>query len=126
MKGSDLPELFNHMASSRGGGFPQVSEGVSFTINRATGKVENLLAGGKPVDPEKLYNIATNSFMATGGDDYTVFLKAEETYDTSMFQQDAMIEYILHLGGTISPENAGRFTVVEEEASAVPAGTTGG
>jgi len=46
------------------GSMPQVSEGVSFTINTASGKVENLLIGNHPVDSSKpIKLLTTGSFI---------------------------------------------------------------
>ncbi len=36
-------------------------------------KVENLLVAGEPIDPEATYKLATNDFIAVGGDGYTMF-----------------------------------------------------
>lgn len=114
IKGADLIPLFDFIATTPGkGAFPQVSEGVSFTINTATGKCEDILIKGKPIDPERIYRIATNSFMAVGGDGYQAFENAIERYDTSVFQRDACIEYIIHLGGKIKPELKNRIKFVE-------------
>lgn len=114
IKGSDLLPLFDFIATTPGkGAFPQVSAGVSFTINTITGKCEDILIKGKPIEPERLYKIATNSFMAVGGDGYQAFVNAIERYDTSVFQRDTWIEYIIHLGGRIKPELKNRIKSVE-------------
>lgn len=113
MKGSDLIELFNYIATipQGKGAFPQVSEGVSFTINYEKGICENVLIGGKPIDPDAQYKIATNSYMATGGDGYVVFKKAIALYDTAMMQRDIMIEYIKKVK-KVAPEIKGRITII--------------
>jgi 5'-nucleotidase/UDP-sugar diphosphatase len=118
LKGSDLIELFNYIATipNGAGAFPQVSDGVKFTINYQTMKCENILINGKPIDENKVYKIATNSYMATGGDGYVVFKKALSFYDTSMFQRDVFIEYIKALGGKITPVLYGRITIIQKTA----------
>ncbi|MCX8057797.1 MAG: 5'-nucleotidase C-terminal domain-containing protein [Spirochaetes bacterium] len=118
LKGSDVIELFNYIATipNGAGAFPQVSDGVTFTINYQTGKCENILINGKPIDPNKIYKIATNSYLATGGDGYTIFKKAISFYDTSMFQRDVFIEYIKYLGGKIKPILYGRIKIIQKTA----------
>ncbi len=113
MKGSDLIELFNYIATipQGKGAFPQVSEGLSFTINYEKGVCENILVQGKPIDPNATYKIATNSYMATGGDGYVVFKKALNVYDTSMMQRDVMIEYIKKVK-QVAPIIKGRITII--------------
>lgn len=114
LKGVDVQALFDFVASTPGkGAFPQVSDGVSFTINTVTGKTENVLIGGQPIDPAKVYTIATNSYMATGGDGYVAFKNALSTYETSLFQRDALIEYVKFLGKDLVPEIKGRITIVK-------------
>lgn len=114
IKGSDLLSLFDFIATTPGkGSFPQVSEGVSFTINTAAGKCEAVLINGKPIEPERIYRIATNSFQAIGGDGYQAFEKAIERYDTSIFQRDACIDYLIHLGGKIKPELKNRIRLIQ-------------
>lgn len=122
LKGSDVQALFDYIATiPRGkGAFPQVSKEVSFTINYATGKCENILINGKPIDPEKIYAIATNSYLAAGGDGYKVFLKAVDKYDASIMQRDVFIQYIKYLGGTITPEVEGRINIIEKNEAYVP------
>ena len=112
--------MFDYIASITpgGGAFPQVSSGVSFTINYNTGKCENILVGGKPVDPAKKYRIATNSYMADGGDNYAVFKKSGSKYDTSKFQRDVLIEYIrVQLKGEITAPKTGRIIIIPKKTS---------
>lgn len=101
------------------GAFPQVSNGISFTINRGTGKCENILIDGKTIDPDKTYKIVTNSYLGSGGDGYKVFLKALDRFDSSTFQRDILVEYIKHLGGNIKPEVKGRITVIDQSKNTV-------
>lgn len=120
LKGDDVQDLFNYVATVQtgNGAFPQVSNGVSFTINRGTGKCENILIDGKPIDPDKTYKIVTNSYLGSGGDGYKIFLKAVERFDSSAFQRDVLVEYIKHLGGNIKPEVKGRITVIDQSKDA--------
>ena len=113
MKGSGVLSLFDYIATiyMGRGAFPQVSEGLRFTINYAAGKCEDILINGKPVDPDRMYKIATNSYLANGGDGYKVFLKAIDRFDSSMFQRDVFIEYIKYLGPSIRPEVKRRIKV---------------
>ncbi|GAB1456253.1 MAG: 5'-nucleotidase C-terminal domain-containing protein [Spirochaetia bacterium] len=113
LKGTDVQAMFDFILTTPGkGAFAQVSDGVSYTINLVTNKIENVLIGGKPIDPAKVYTIATNSYLATGGDGYTMFKNSLSNYETSMFQRDALIEYVQKLGKPLVPEIKGRITII--------------
>lgn len=114
LRGHQIKELFDYIATipSGKGGFPQVSEGVRFTIDYTARKCENISIDGSPIDPERTYTIATNSYMAAGGDGYRILENAEEKYDTSVFLRDAVIEYIIHLGGILKPEPKQRINLI--------------
>jgi len=116
MTGRDVLAMFDFVATvPRGkGAFPQVSKGVEFTIDFGTGEVRDLTINGKAVDQNATYKVATNSFMAAGGDGYTM-MKSGYHYDTSAFQRDVVIDYLQHLGGSIEPETEGRITVIEAQ-----------
>lgn len=123
LKGNDVQALFDFIATipQGKGGFPQVSDGVKFTINYTTGKCENILINGQPIDPNKSYKIATNSFTASGGDGYVMFKNATHKYDTSLFMRDVIIDYIISQGGKLKPEVKGRMLVIGEKlASYMP------
>lgn len=57
-----------------GGRFPQVS-GLSFSYDAKKppgARVSNVLIDGRPLQENRNYTLATNNFVATGGDDYTM------------------------------------------------------
>ena len=114
LSGAEIMELFNIIGTIKQGkgGFPQVSAGVSFTIDAGSGKVTDILIEGKPVVPDGTYRISTNSFLAGGGDGYTIFNKASKRYDTSVFQRDVLIEYIQSMEKPIEPATYDRFNVI--------------
>ena len=60
------------------GRFPQVS-GLTVTYSRSAPnglRIQAILIKEKPIDPNREYQVATNDFMAAGGDGYKVFGEA--------------------------------------------------
>jgi len=114
MSGAQVQAMFDFVATiPRGkGGFPQVSDGVSFTVDFTTGQSSDILINGQPIDPNATYKVATNSFMAAGGDGYSMMEGYQ--YDTSAYQRDVVIDYIQSMdAGVIAPATFGRITVIE-------------
>ena len=115
MRGADLIELFNFMATipQGAGGFPQFSREVRLTLDVPNQRVTSLTIGGAPIDPDRVYRFCTNDFLLTGGDGYTVLAeRAMETYNTSLLLSYVVIEYIRSQGGVITPATDGRMNVV--------------
>ena len=114
MTGADVQAMFDFIStlSLGSGAFPQVSKGVSFIADVGKDEARDVLINGRPIDLSRTYKVATNSFMAVGGDNYTMMASGFR-YDTSQFQRDAIIDYIQFLGGTISPKTENRITVIE-------------
>jgi len=81
LTGRQLKEALEHGVSSLeepSGRFPQVS-GLSFTYSRtapAGSRVKEVLILGQPLELEREYTVATNDFLAAGGDGYKVFGEA--------------------------------------------------
>lgn len=50
--------------------------------------------GGQPIDPEKLYNVATIDFLLSGGDQIAIGALAEDVVLTSVLIRDVMLEYV--------------------------------
>ena len=82
------------------------------TIDMSKKKCTQVMINGKPLDKSRNYKIATNSYLAAGGDGYRIFLKAIDAYDSSMFQRDVLIEYIEYLGGRIKPQTLDRIQIL--------------
>jgi len=81
LTGAQLKAALEHGVSrleEPSGSFPQVS-GLTFTYSRrapAGSRVKDVTVGGRPLDPQKGYLVATVDFLAAGGDGYTVFGEA--------------------------------------------------
>ena len=81
LTGKQIRETLEYGVSSdaeKPGRFPQVS-GLSFTYNpRAPvgSRVKDVTIGGRPLDPQQEYTVATNDFLAAGGDGYQAFGEA--------------------------------------------------
>ncbi len=66
-----------------------------------------LQIGDRPVDDRKTYRVATNSFIAEGGDLYEVFLQVKPA-DTGASLSDVVMEYFKK-HGEIQPPRMGRL-----------------
>ncbi|HHX30529.1 MAG TPA: bifunctional metallophosphatase/5'-nucleotidase [Clostridiaceae bacterium] len=109
--GQDIIDALAHGAKgfpAPGGGFPQVS-GMSYTIvTEITGDVESftgitdVLVDGTPIDPAKSYTLATNDFMAVGGDGYEMFEDSEQVLLHGLMLE-AFIELIEDLTAQAGP-----------------------
>jgi 2',3'-cyclic-nucleotide 2'-phosphodiesterase (5'-nucleotidase family) len=96
------------------GRFPQVS-GITVEAdpNRPPGsRVLSIKVGDAPLDDAKTYLIATNDFMARGGDGYSMFENARRTLpeaDSPLLASEVM-DYIQKLG-TVRSSAAGRVVL---------------
>ena len=81
LKGKQIRDTLEHGVSAiadDGGRFPQIS-GIRFTFQpklKAGSRVSEIFIGNAPLDPEKEYTIATNDFLAAGGDGFKAFGEA--------------------------------------------------
>jgi 5'-nucleotidase/UDP-sugar diphosphatase len=116
LKGSDIIDLFNFIASipQGAGGFPQVSADVRYTVDYTggDGKLQDLTIGGAAVDPNRTYRFCTNDYLLRGGDGYEVLTRSVEPFNTSLLLSYVTIEYIRSRNGVISPATDGRITVI--------------
>lgn len=81
------------------GGFAQVS-GITFSYDssKASGsRVTEVKIAGAPLDPAKTYTLATNDFMAAGGDNYTMFMNGGTVAEYPALDE-IVIEYIKAVG----------------------------
>ncbi|OGP50482.1 MAG: hypothetical protein A2Y79_06210 [Deltaproteobacteria bacterium RBG_13_43_22] len=77
VSGQELKDIFEYGLSDlsgTGGRFPQVS-GIHLTYSPTAPigqRLTNIRVGAKPLNPETWYSLATNDFLAAGGDGYAV------------------------------------------------------
>lgn len=90
IKGSDLAEALDVMASRNGDG---VSNGVDISFDPATGRCTSISINNTPLDPTKIYRIATIDYLANGGDYMepltrgSVVAMSDDRLDTDLIQQ---------------------------------------
>lgn len=103
VKGSDLLAALERGVSAypkEAGSFLHVS-GLSFEFDPAKPagqRVVGATVGGRPLDRDAVYTVATNDFMAAGGDGYDMFKSAKKLADTGIFLRDAAAQYITGIG----------------------------
>ena len=71
----------------------------SFDVTAPAGeRVKSLtLADGKPLDPQRLYKVACNDFMATGGDEYSVLSGGRNRLEPDARVRDAIEQFVIRL-----------------------------
>ncbi|MFD0714582.1 choice-of-anchor I family protein [Paenibacillus sp. GCM10027626] len=119
---TDLPGKFPQVAGMRFKWDPNAAAGnkvYDVEIRKGSAYV--------PLDLQATYRLATNSFVANGGDGYASFAKAIEAgaYHEDLGDPDyeIFIAHMKSLGGTIEPKVEGRIV---EQAKAETGGNNGG
>ena len=94
------------------GRFPQVSGlAFSFDTRRPAGaRVTGVAVGGAALEDGRTYTLATNDFLARGGDGYTVFQAGEMLVDSASgtLMAGQLIDHI-RAAGTVAPAMEGRI-----------------
>lgn len=106
LKGSVLQEFLDFVASYGGDSL----SGVRFKIKN--GKAADVAVGGKPLNPDQFYWLATSDYIADGGDKFAMLQKTAERINDTHKIRDLMINYLKRTyqeGKIIDPENDGRI-----------------
>ena len=94
------------------GRFAQVA-GVTFTVDPAAepgSRISEVMVGGEPIDPEKVYGVVSNNYVRNGGDGYAMFKDAMNAYDYGPDLADVTAEYLAE-NAPYTPYTDGRITV---------------
>jgi 2',3'-cyclic-nucleotide 2'-phosphodiesterase (5'-nucleotidase family) len=115
--GAEIVEALEHGLSAYPetlGAFPHIAGmNVVFDPSQEAGsRVVEVTIGGEELDMEATYSLATNDFLAAGGDDYTMFGGKELT---ALYPglDEILVEYIREYGTEGSPVE-GRIQTVDE------------
>jgi len=93
-------------------GILQVSDGFTYTRSAsapAGSKVSDLELNGTPIDPGASYRVTVNSFLAEGGDNYTVLREGTDRLGGDV-DLDALVKYF-EANSPIAPGPQNRITL---------------
>ncbi|WP_281309823.1 5'-nucleotidase C-terminal domain-containing protein [Flavobacterium flavigenum] len=78
--------------------------GMTFTISKDN-TAKNIQIQEKPLDITKTYYVATNDYLANGGDSMNFFLKALQKYDLDYKLRNVLIDYFKEVDTIPIPKN---------------------
>ncbi|MBR5735480.1 MAG: 5'-nucleotidase C-terminal domain-containing protein [Bacteroidales bacterium] len=113
VKGSKLRQFLDNYAKK---GYVECLSGVDMVIDNY--QLTKLNIGGKPLDPNKVYNFATINFLLDGGDGSRIGAYSDEIIETDVLIRDAVVDYIRDLteqGRKIDPKMDGRVVIKNVE-----------
>lgn len=124
----DALEMGARVTPEENGGFLQVSgltyeihtdvestvktdENGMFEIVEGDYRVQNVMIGGEPLDPDKTYTVASHNYMLkNAGDGINMFTESEILLDDIMLDNQVLITYITEgLGGVVGEEYANPY-----------------
>ena len=115
LSGADLRAALENGVSrveDGAGRFPQVA-GLTLVYDPAApagGRVAEITVGGAPLDPAKVYTVATNDYMAGGGDGYATLGSGRLLIDAAAgtLMATMVMDYVESMG-TVAPAVDGRI-----------------
>jgi len=117
LTGKQVRGLMEHSASLTNGVL-QVSKGLEmrYDTRKAPGsRVTQLTLNGKPIEDKQVYRVATNSFLAPGGDGFMAFTEGKNKQVRGGYNlSDALIDY-LKAGNKIDPAVVNEKRVAESQ-----------
>jgi len=91
-----------------------LSDNVTYTFDPALpegSRITSVTIDGEPLDPAAEYRIGTLSFLATGGDNFRVFLEGTGYVDTGLLDYEAWVDHLAE-DSPVAPSFARRSAVV--------------
>ena len=89
IRGSQLQVLFEQLAGTKAF---QATSGA--TVRVKAHKLESVLVGGEPIDPARVYHVATIDFLLDGGDNLRIGALSEDVQLTHVLLKDVMLDYV--------------------------------
>ena len=101
LKGEQILEIAAYIIKEKK---PQPLSGMTFTITKDN-KAKNIMIQGKPLDLNRTYYVATNDYLANGGDSMTFFAKSTQKFDLNYKLRDVLIDYFKEVDTVVAPKN---------------------
>ncbi|MEN9981797.1 MAG: hypothetical protein RL542_1584, partial [Bacteroidota bacterium] len=89
LKGEQIQELVDYFIATKKA---HPIAGITFTIQK-NNSAKNIVIQGKPIDLAAIYNVATNDYLANGGDNMNFFKKGIQKYDLEYKLRNILIDY---------------------------------
>lgn len=89
LKGQQILEMTAYIIKEKK---PHPLSGMTFTIAKDQ-TAKNILIQGKPLDLDKVYYVATNDYLANGGDSMIFFQKNVQKFDLNYKLRNVLIDY---------------------------------
>lgn len=95
LTGAQIKEILEHSISGRQGVLQVSGLTMVFDKSKPEGeRVVKVTLSGKPLEMKKYYKVATNSFVANGGDGYATFKFGRRKRDTFVTMLEIETEYV--------------------------------
>jgi 5'-nucleotidase len=114
LSGAQLKDLLEQQWQDTAFGFyplqPSASLNYRWDASQPKGRriiASSLRIDGQPVQPARNYRVSVNSFMADGGDNFTLFKDASARLDTGINDLQALIDYLQQQDRAGSPAGLG-------------------
>lgn len=110
IKGKRLLDFFRDFAGMKQA---EAIGGARMKVS-GSGRLLDVTVGGSQIEPDRIYRMATISFLLDGGDGFRLRNYSEKTVDTGIELKEAMLANFraLHSAGkTLNPDVDGRFEV---------------
>ncbi|MCO5166885.1 MAG: bifunctional metallophosphatase/5'-nucleotidase [Planctomycetes bacterium] len=119
LSGKDLLELFSGMLGSPSRVLEVSGAVITFDPEAPVGqRLVEVTIGGKPLDPDRTYKVATNNFLAAGGDGHAVFTRGADVRDTGVILLDLLLAHFREREGPFDPGVPEQRLVVAQPAGA--------
>ena len=89
MKGENLTKLLEQLAGTKA--FQPIS---GATVRVKDHQLESALVGGKPIDPQRVYNVASIDFLLDGGDQLRLGALAEDVVLSHVLLKEVMLDFV--------------------------------
>ena len=109
VRGSELRRLLDQLAKT-----PAFQAVSGCRVKVKAHEIVEAEVDGAPIDPNRLYNVATIDFLLSGGDGIAVGARAEDVKLTSVLMKDVMLDFIRAkeaAGETIDYQKDGRVVM---------------
>lgn len=126
LTGAEVKQVLEQQYQPAGSSRPFLALGVSKGFryeldgSKPSGaRIGNITLNGTPIDPTKTYRVVTNSFLASGGDNFTTLGKGAARKDTGLDDLSVLVAYF-RANSPVTPDASDRSVLIAPLATASP------